>query len=195
MKKWILVGILAIVASLCIMPAAALADTTDTITITATGSEISIAVDTAGWNVGYVQVSEVAATGIIASWATLTNSGAEAVDVSIGGGDMENAAGNHTWTISETFSGGPPTVPTVGSDIFGMCAGLDDGDDTYDIEIWKVGSTLIDLVDELATGTQDFGLKFWAPSSMSYYEVMEMVGAEGTAADEPRGLVLTGYLD
>jgi len=183
-----IVVILTILVSLCLVPSVS-AGTTDTITITATGSEVDISVDEAAWDVGYVYASGTYNTpGTPAtSWATLTSGGVENVDVTIAGRSMKNAAGTHIWTLSDTAE--------AGDDIFGMKAGLDDEGDLMDIIILNVGQTLEKLVDELATGTQDFGLRFLAPTVLNDLEEMEMVGAGGTAADVPRGLVLTGSID
>lgn len=188
MRKWILVGILSLVLVLSLVPMTAQAATTDTITITATGAEVNISIDTASWTVngGYVYEGETYETGITSSWATLTNNGAEAVDVVVTGRSMKDAADTDTWTLSDTA--------TAGADTFGMKAGNDDGDDTYDTIIKNsAGNTLI---DELAgSGTQDFGLQFIAPTSMSTYELMEMVGTVGNHDDSDRGVLFTGSVD
>jgi hypothetical protein len=161
-----------------------MAGTVLNITITAQGSEIDVSCNRTAWNVGTVHLSDNINTGT--SWGLLTNSGSEAVDVTIAGRDMKNAGSTITWTFDNTGVAGVAT--------FGMWAGLD-GNDTPDILILEVGDTLEKLVDELATGTQDFDLWFYAPTATLGNDSMEMVGAGGTPADSPRGLVLTGSID
>lgn len=195
MRKIGLVGILAVlvlVGSLCpTLTGTAIAATTDYITITATGAEVNIVLNVSAWNVGYVYASDVINTTSVADppgldWARLTNNGGEAVDVTVAGRSMKDSANDDTWTLSNTA--------TAGADTFGMYAGKS-GDD-YNIVIKNVGETLNQLVDELAaSGTQDFGLEFHAPTSMSTFEEMEMVGAVGNHDDDPRGLVFTGSVD
>jgi hypothetical protein len=161
-----------------------MAGTVLNITITAQGSEIDVSCNRTAWNVGTVHLSDNINTGT--SWGLLTNDGAEAVDVTIAGRSMKNAGSTITWTLANDG--------IAGTTIFGMWAGLD-GDDTPDITIKNVGQTLDKIVDELATGTQDFDLWFLAPSATMGNDSMEMVGAGGTPADSPRGLVLTGSID
>jgi hypothetical protein len=182
-----LVTILAILSTLFVASTVGAASTAN-ITITATGSVISISVDPTAWDVGIVMVSETPATAI--NFLTLTTTGSEAVDVTIAGRAMENVAGDHVWALSNTAAPGADTI--------GMKAGLDDGDDLFDIIILNVGQTLEKLVDELdnTPGTQAFGLKFYSPTSgVVDGEVMEMIGAVGASTDNPRGLVLTGSID
>lgn len=185
MKKLIVVAIIMAMLAIMAFPLFSSAASVLYITITATGSEVSITCNQTAWNVGTVQASTTATTAI--NWARLTNAGSEAVDVTIAGRSMKNAGGTNTWTLANDAS--------PGSAIFGMEAGLDDAGDLYDITIKNVGETLNKLVDELAPGNQDFGLKFYAPTSTLGNDVMEMVGAGGTAGDSPRGLVLTGSID
>jgi len=185
MKKRILVGILIVALSLCLIPMTVQAASTDTITITATGAEVDISVDTTAWDVGNVVTSQTYQTGITSSWATITNNAAASVDVTIGGRSMKDSTDTDTWTLSDTA--------TAGADTFGMKCGLDDGDDLYDIIIKNQGSSPNLIVDDLAgSGTEDFGLQFLAPTSMSTYEVMEMVGTVGNHDDTDRGLLFTG---
>lgn len=190
MKKRILVGILCLVLTLAMLPMTASAATTDTIQITATGSEINISIDTASWAIGYVYEDTIYQTGITSSWATLTNNGAEAVDVTVFAYDMkDDSTGTHSWDCADDGNNG--------ADVFAMYAGNDDGDDTYDTIIKEYLSTPYNqLIDELASsGTQDFGLQFESPSTMSYYEAMTMVGSSGTTGDADRGVTFTGSVD
>lgn len=188
---WLLILVLALLLT---MPQAVIAGTTDSITITATGAEINIRINTTAWNVGYVYVDTLYNTGNLdsAAWATLENLGGEAVDVTIGGHSMFDVEDDDTWALSNDG--------TNGADTIGMYAGLNDGDDTFDIIIKNVEETLNQLVNELAaSGTQEFGLQFESPTSMSTYELMEMgggaTGAGGAHDDSPRGIFFTGSVD
>lgn len=185
-----LVIILAVLSMLLVTSVVSAVSTTATITITAQGSEVDIVVymhgttDPAVWDAGTVGASDTPATTI--TTFVLTSAGVEDVDVTIAGRSMKNPTDTVTWTLSDTAAPGAAT--------FGMKAGLDDADDLFDITILNVGEALNKLVDDLATGSQDFGLKFWAPSSVLGNEVMEMVGAAGNHDDADRGLLLTGSI-
>jgi len=186
MRKAIaILTLLALLLSLGLMQTmTALANiTTVYITITAQGREIDISCNQTGWNVGTVSANDNITTS--KTWARLTSSGTEDVDVTIGGRHMENAGGTDNWTLANDGA--------AAADTFAMWAALDGGN--WTIVIKNVDETLNLLVDELATGTQDFGLCFLAPTSSVGNDLMEMVGDGGTAADNPRGLVLTGSID
>jgi len=152
------------------------------ITITATGSEIDITCNRTGWTVGIVNASGNVTTGVARTWAQLESKGTEDVDVTIGGRSMKNAAGTVTWTLADDGAAGAAT--------FGMYAGH--AGKYWNVLIKNVGETLNKLVTNFSAGTQNFGLCFLAPTETLGNEVMEMVGADGNANDEPRGLVLTG---
>jgi len=65
--------------------------------------------------------------------------------------------GGYTWDLSDDGS--------AGDMIYGLYAGLDDEDDTYDVVVKETGpyNTLVSgLVDE---GTQDFGMKIYVPTN------------------------------
>jgi len=190
MRKWILVGILSLLV-LSLVPMTAQAATTDTIQITATGAEVNISIDTASWAIGYVYEDTTYTTGNLdtAAWATLTNNGGEAVDVTVFAYDMEDDSDTDTWDCADDGNNG--------ADVFAMYAGLNDGDDTFDVIIKEYLSTPYNqLIDELAaSGTQELGLQFEAPSTMSTYEAMVMVGSSGTITDSDRGVTFTGSVD
>jgi len=191
MKRIWMVLLICLLATIAIVPSAVSAAVTDTITITATGAEVNISIDVAGWTVnsGYVYEGETytSETDLSAGGTfTVTNNGAEAVDIVVTGRSMKDAADSDTWTLSDTA--------TAGADTFGMKAGNNDGDDTYDTIIKNSSGNT--LMDELAgSGTQDFGLQFIAPTSMSTYELMEMVGTVGNHDDTDRGVLFTGSID
>jgi len=98
---------------------------------------------------------------------TITNSSGDAVDITISGTDMvETGAGGYTWTLSDTA--------TVGEDTYGLKAGLDDDDDSFDAVV-KKSETYNTLVSSLAdSGTQDWGLQLLTPSSITDYTKGEM---------------------
>ncbi len=74
----------------------------------------------------------------------------------------------YTWILSDTA--------TVGSDIIGFKAGLDDGDDDFDVIVKKTAA-YNELVGSLAgSGTQDWGLQLLTPSTVTDYTKGEMTG-------------------
>jgi hypothetical protein len=148
MRKLIVV---AIILAMCVMvcPQLVGAATYVQIGITATGSDITISCNETDWSVGTVGVNEEVWT-TDNMWATLTNSTTEAVDVSIHGHDMSN--GGTTWTMSDNGSNAVAT--------FGMKINLSDNVTSTNIPRTPSAAWL----DEMVTGTQQFGLYFIAPS-------------------------------
>jgi hypothetical protein len=120
----------------------------------ASGCSPSIEVDQSTWNVNSgdpVATDTSYNTGI--TWATITNNSGGSVDITIGGTD---ATGGTSWDLTNDA--------TNGNMIFGMKAGLDDADDTYDVVI-REDAPYNQLVNSLAdSGTQDFGLWILTPT-------------------------------
>jgi hypothetical protein len=174
-KVLILTVVVSLMLVLAIPFGVATAATSVNIAITATGSEINITCNQTTWDAGTLSTSETAQTAI--NWGQVQNDGgSEAVDISIHGHDMTGGA--VTWTLSDDGN--------AGDAIIGMAAGLDDADDLYDIVIKKNAAYNL-LVNELATdATEDFGLKFFAPSANVGNEAMTMGSS---------GLTLTGSID
>ena len=120
-------------------------------------------------------ILEVSGTGNTAiDYFTIENTGGCAVDVVIYGTDA--TGGDDTWTLSDTA--------TPGENIYGLKAGLDDDDDTFDVVIRKT-ETYNTLVSDLAEdATQDWGLQFIMPSSLSGYDNNEMSATITLVASE-----------
>lgn len=97
---------------------------------------------------GAIETSHTYETGLDAY--EIENSGNVAIDISIGGTDM---LGGVTWTLSNDAS--------IGTNIYGMKAGVEGGD--YTIVIDKSSTNLLKS-DLAANAKQKFGLKFYAPS-------------------------------
>lgn len=95
---------------------------------------------------------------------TITNNSGAAVSVTIQATDF--TGGDDTWDLSDDAS--------VGENIYGLKAGLDDDDDNFDVVVKEDASynTLVaGLVD---SGTQDWGLKLYMPSSVADYDGQQM---------------------
>jgi len=121
---------------------------------------------------GILQVGTSSNTSI--SYFSINNTGNCAVDVTIQGTDA--TGGDDTWTLSDTA--------TAGENIYGLKAGLDDADDTFDVIVKKT-ATYNTLVSNLAEdATQDWGLKIWMPTSLSGYDNNEMTGTITLVASE-----------
>jgi len=95
-------------------------------------------------------------TNTTINYFTVTNSGTGAIDVLIRGTDL--TGGGTTWSLS--------SIGVQGVDIYSMCAGLDDGDDLFDVIVkkWQPYNQLIDGLAQSAT--QDWGLKIYTPTSL-----------------------------
>lgn len=132
--------------------------------------EITNAPGTYGF--GTVAVGGTANTSI--NYFTITNTGSVAVDVTIQGTDA--TGGDDTWTLSDTA--------TPGENIYGLKAGLDDGDDSFDVVV-KKNTPYNTLVSNLAEdATQDWGLKLWMPTSLSGYDNQQMTATITLVASE-----------
>jgi hypothetical protein len=105
------------------------------------------------YNFGTLNQGDTAVTGL--AHFTVQNYGVGAIDVAISAEDMTGVGTD--WTLSDTA--------TAGADTYGLKAGLS-GDD-YNI-IVKKSSPYNNLVAGLAAaGSQDWGLKIYAPTTFS----------------------------
>lgn len=99
------------------------------------------------------------------NYFTITNTGTVPVDVTVQGQDL--AGGDDTWDLTDDAS--------IGENIYGLEAGLDDADDLFDIVVKE--SVANTLVTNLAiSGTQAWGLKLYMPSSVTGYDGQQMTG-------------------
>jgi len=114
----------------------------------------SISLNTSSWSVNGgspVAADSSYSTGI--AYFRITNNSGGTVNITIGGTDM---TGGNSWDLAD--DGSP------GNMAYGMYAGLDDGDDLYDV-IVRETATYNTLKSGLAdAATQDFGLKLWTPT-------------------------------
>jgi len=109
------------------------------------------------WGPGTLEVGTTSNTAI--NWSTIENTGTGAVDVTIQGTDL--AGGDDTWDLAD--DGSP------GENIYGLYAGLDDDDDTFDVIVAE--STANTLLEDLAEdATQDWGIKIYMPTSVTGYD-------------------------
>lgn len=104
---------------------------------------------------GFGTVAESSTTETGLTYFTVTNNSAFAVNITIGGTDM---TGGTTWTLSNDGS--------AGNMIYGLNAGLEGG--SYNVVVRR-DPAYNTLVSGLAGGetTQQWGLQFLAPSTMS----------------------------
>jgi len=116
----------------------------------------SISLNTYSWSVnGGSKVTEGSNYTSGLTYFTITNNSGGAVTITIGGTDM--TGGGHTWDLSDDGS--------AGDMIYGLYAGLDDGDDNYDVVV-REDTPYNTLVSGLADeGTQDFGLNISVPTN------------------------------
>lgn len=112
---------------------------------------------------GTLAVNTYSSTAI--NYFTITNKGNTAVDIAVYATDL--TGGEVTWTLSNTA--------TPGENIYGLKAGLDDGDDNFDIVVRK-SEVYNELVNNLARGaTQDWGLMLYMPTSVTDYDGQQML--------------------
>lgn len=118
----------------------------------------SISLNQTSWSVNSgnpVSASSTYETAI--NWCRITNNSGGTVNITIHGHDM--TGGGYTWDLADDA--------TPGSMTYGLKAGLDDADDTFDI-IVRETETFNVLVGNMAdSATQDFGLKLWAPTAFT----------------------------
>ena len=120
---------------------------------------ISVTPTSKAW--GTIALGNTSATTINAF--TLTNTGDCAVDVTIQGTDF--TGGDDTWDLSDNAS--------VGDNIYGLKAGLDDADDLFDITIGEASATA--FISNLGvSGNQSWGLKIYMPSAVTGYDRQSM---------------------
>lgn len=101
---------------------------------------------------GILEANTTANTTI--NYFTITNTGTCVIDITIQGTDM--IGGGFTWVLSDNA--------TAGNMIYGLKAGLDDADDTFDVIVKKTSP--YNLVSGLGVNaTQGWGLKIWSPTS------------------------------
>lgn len=112
----------------------------------------------ASYNFGTVLQSGTYSSGL--TYFTFYNYGENAIDVTIRATNMTGAT--TTWTLNDTA--------TVGSDQYGLKAGLSGGDYTVTVKLTSPYNTLISGL--AAAGTQQWGLQLYAPTVMSAFEAM-----------------------
>jgi hypothetical protein len=174
MKKLIVLAICMALVGVMVVPLMASGASTLNIAITAQGSEIDITDNVSAWNVGTVQQGHAAyPTTPDKTWGRITNNGAEAVDITVGGEDMTGGA--VTWTCAADGNGAAGsygmTIVLAASTVV-----VKDNDGAMNV-----------LVDELAgSGTLDYGMEFDPPTSGTGNEAMTMLES---------GLVFTASID
>jgi hypothetical protein len=118
----------------------------------------SISLNQTSWSVNNgnpVAASSTYETAI--NWCRITNNSGGTVNITIHGHDM--TGGGYTWDLADDA--------TPASMTYGLKAGLDDADDTFDIIIRET-ETFNVLVGNMAdSATQDFGLKIWTPTAFN----------------------------
>jgi len=111
---------------------------------------------------GILEVNTASSTAI--DKFRITNNSGGAVSITIQATDL--TGGNDTWDLSDDAS--------VGQNIYGLKAGLDDDDDNFDVVV-KEDAAYNTLVAGLAdSATQDWGLKLYMPSSITDYDAQQM---------------------
>jgi hypothetical protein len=201
MKKLVFVVVL-VVLVMALFPSLAGAASTAYIDVTATGSDLDITVrkvsDNATiWAIGAIHASDTDNTAI--NWGEIVNNTSQAINVSINGNEMVTltTGPGTTWTMAADNT-------TPGAGTFVMKLGVDDADDTFDMVIGDYDWTpytkiLFDAVDALgASATWNFGLKFWAPTSLIGNDAMIMTdldASEWNVVDSTNGLCFIATLD
>lgn len=105
---------------------------------------------------------------------TLNNTGGVAVDVTIHGTNF--TGGDDTWALSDTA--------TIGENTYGLKAGLDDVDDTFDV-IVKHSEAYNTLVSDLGIGADTgWGIQLFMPSTVTNYDGQEMTAVITLIASE-----------
>lgn len=149
MKRKTLVLTLSLVLALVVCLSASAVALAATIGITAEGKEIAISVSPTSYDFGLVAESEVKATGL--TYFTLSNDGNVQVDTQIQGAAL-SGTGATDWALGAA----------AGADTYALKAGTAAA---YDI---TVATSATDFVIDLAvSGTEDFGLQFTAPTSIT----------------------------
>jgi hypothetical protein len=113
---------------------------------------------------GILQVNTTGNTAI--NYFTIENTGNCAVDVTIQGTDV--TGGDDTWDLADN---GSPS-----ENIYSLYAGLDDVDDLFDIVVRETATYNTLVSDLIEDATQDWGLKFYMPTSVTNYDGQVMTG-------------------
>jgi len=126
-----------------------------TVSITVTAELVAITNSKATWGIGTVAVDAVVYFSTDGTqdddWSRITNTGSVAVDVEIQG---TNLTGTPNWTLAAT----------TGADQYTLFANKQATPTVYDVEVKT--SSYVDIVTGLAAaGTNDWSMKFTAPSS------------------------------
>lgn len=109
---------------------------------------------------GIVELNTTSST--IINFFIIINTSDVAVDVDIQGGSL--TGGGDTWTLSDNA--------TVGENIYGLKAGLDDADDNFDIVVMN---SLYELISNLdVSDNQSWGLQILMPSTVADYDMQQM---------------------
>lgn len=149
MKRKTLALILSLVLALAVCLGGSAVALAATIGITVEGKEIAISISPTSYDFGQVAESETKATGL--TYFTLSNDGNVQVDTQIQGQAL-SGTGATDWALGAA----------AGADTYALKAGADAA---YDI---TVATSATDFVLDLAaSGTEDFGLEFTAPTSIT----------------------------
>lgn len=133
--------------------------------------EISNTPDNYGF--GVLQIGTSSNTSI--NYFSINNTGNCAVDITIQGTNF--TAGDDTWELSADAS--------VGENICGMMAGLDDDDDLFDVVVNITANAFVANLAEAVT--QAWGLNFSMPDSLSGFDGNVLTGTITLIASEHTG--------
>ena len=136
-------------------------------TFTFGSEETSVVVPTVtnapdNYGFGILQVGASANTTI--SYFSINNTGNCAVDITIQGTNM--TGGDDTWELS--------TDASIGENIYGLMAGLDDNDDLFDVVVNLTANSFITNLARAAT--QSWGLNLSMPDFLSGFDGNTMTG-------------------
>lgn len=123
-------------------------------------AEITNTPDT--WSIGIVAVGSSSNTTI--DYFAINNTGNCPVDITIQGTNL--TAGDDTWELAADA--------TPGENIYGLMAGLDDGDDLFDTVVNLTANTFVTNLAEAVT--QNWGLNMSMPTSLSGFDGNNMTG-------------------
>lgn len=123
-------------------------------------------------NFGILGINTTGNTAI--NYFTVENTGTCNVDVVIYGTDL--TGGDDTWDLADS---GTPS-----ENIYGLYAGLDDADDTFDVIVRETETYNTLLTDLAEDATQDWGLKIYMPTSVTGYDAQQMSGTVTLVASE-----------
>jgi hypothetical protein len=177
-----ILAITAMVLTTLLMPAASLGASTLYIDITATGAEVTISCNCTAWAVGTVIANDDILTSY--SYCNVTNSTSQAVEITIHGNEMKDAATGavKTWTLDSTATAGAATI--------GMKAGVNDTTDNMQTIIREhddgsFAKLTFDTDTTLAASDSWlFGMEFLAPTSSLGNEAMIMCDDAGSHTND-----------